>query len=135
MEIQFLLSNFRVESRHGSINLKRQRSIWIWKKTNSPDKKTPGKSYSATNDPTREGLHEAKQQALEKAKQVADTIGDAAMETVDGAREAAKEANQKIRNKIDGPADTVDYRNIDYLRRIGDSSLRKHLVFKFACIW
>ncbi|KAG5254969.1 hypothetical protein IMY05_001G0263200 [Salix suchowensis] len=35
------------------------------KKTNNPDKKTPGKSYSATNDPTREGLHEAKQQALE----------------------------------------------------------------------
>ncbi|KAB5521423.1 hypothetical protein DKX38_025742 [Salix brachista] len=108
------------------------------RKTNSPDKKTPGKSYSATNDPTRQGLHEAKQQALEpdestgadtakegvrKAKQVADTIGDAAMETVDGAREAAKEANQKIRNKIDGPADTVDYRNIDYLRRIGDRAV------------
>uniref|UniRef100_A0A6N2NLB4 Uncharacterized protein n=1 Tax=Salix viminalis TaxID=40686 RepID=A0A6N2NLB4_SALVM len=85
------------------------------RKTNSPDKKTPGKSCSTTNDPTRKGLHEAKQQALEpdestgadtakegvrKAKQVADTIGDAAMETVDGAREAAKEANQKIRNKI-----------------------------------
>ena len=45
------------------------------------------------------------------------------METVDGAREAAKEANQKIRNKIDGPADTVDYRNIDDLRRIGDRAV------------
>ncbi|KAG5254960.1 phytosulfokine receptor [Salix suchowensis] len=60
-------------------------------------------------------------EGVRKAKQVADTIGDAAMETVDGAREAAKEANQKIRNKIDGPADTVDYRNIDYLRRIVSS--------------
>ena len=35
------------------------------RETNSPDKKTPGISFSATNDPARQGLHEAKQQALD----------------------------------------------------------------------
>ncbi|KAH8518631.1 hypothetical protein H0E87_000469 [Populus deltoides] len=93
------------------------------RETNSPDR-TPGKSYSATNDPTRQGLYEAKQQAVDpdeytgvgasqfvadtakegvrKVTQVADT---SAKETMDGAREAAKEANQKIRETVGGGND------------------------------
>ncbi|KAJ6423421.1 hypothetical protein OIU84_024385 [Salix udensis] len=69
-------------------NLIVQQMIQLGKACMRPSNKGLEPDESTGADTAKEGVR--------KAKPVADTIGDAAMETVDGAREADKEANQKI---------------------------------------
>lgn len=90
---------------------------------NSPDG-TPGMSSDSTKDPARQGIYEAKQQALdidectgigatqfvaETAKEggrnsteTADTVGEITKNTMDGAWNVAEEANQKIGETVVG---------------------------------